>query len=331
VYSAASVTAIGVSAAPTPVVYTVGTFTAGGGFLTCYPPGVAGVNPAGPIGYLAGAATTLMRPEGVTASSVTGLFYATDFSNTALDEWQLSCPSGQLNVGPVRQLQGGLTQMGGPIGVAVDASRNVIYVANYHGSTVTMYHLNQNGNVAPVCVLAGLATRLSLPEHIAIEPAVAGARHSGYLYVANLGNNSVSVYPPVPCGNIAPFNRIAGPLTGLHRPTGIDVYTTRFPGHKGPAIYVADPATSEISVYTDGGGANRAPFQIIGGAPSMLACPNDVRVSAATLLIYAVDPCAMEIDAYANTTPFNMAPFLWYVAPGGFVDNAFGVWLSDRN
>lgn len=328
---------ISVSALPAlsalPDVYTVGTFPAGGGFLACYPPATAlGVNPANTIGDFDGLATTLTKPEGVTASAATGMFYATDFPRNAVDEWALPCPNGPTNIAPARRIHGALTQLSGPVGIAVDTSRNVIYVSNESGDRVTMYAPTANGNIAPFCTLQGAATRLSRPAHLAVEPALPGAQHPGFLYVTSLANRSVNVYPPVPCGNVNPVNRIVGPLTQMSFPFGIDVYATQFRGKKIPAaVFVADSNAGKIFVYTDGGPANRAPFEVIGGAGSMLVCPDDVRVSPVRLLIYAVDPCAMQIDAYAAGTVLNIPPSFWYVAPGGFVDSAMGVWLSNRN
>jgi hypothetical protein len=319
---------------PNPSVYTAGLFTNGGGFLACYPPAILpNPIPAAPTGFFAGAATTLTSPRGVTASAFTGMFYATDLTNNAVNEWFLPCPNGMVNQAPTVQIAGALTQLRAPVGIAVDTSRNVIYVANSGGNSVTMYTLGASGNVAPTCVLQGAATRLSRPVHIAIEPAVPGANRIGYLYVVNQGGPSITIYPPSPCGNLAPVDMIRGNATLMVRPYGIDVYETLV-GPPGPAIYVADPTTRNILEYRDTNGpVNRAPFRILGGGPSMLSCPSDVRVSRRTHLIYQVDPCNMEISAFKNAAVFNTAPLYWYLAgsPSQFVDQPFGIWLSDRN
>ena len=319
---------------PNPQVYTAGFFTAGGGFLTCYPPAnSSNPNPATPIGFFAGAATTLLVPKGVTASASTGAFYETDLGNNSVDEWPLPCPSGMVNLAPPAQIIGSLTQLASPVGIAVDVARNVLYVANSSSNSVAMFTLGANGNVAPTCLLQGSSTGLSRPEHIAVEPAVPGAHRIGFLYVVNQGNTSVTIYPPAPCGNIAPIDMIRGGATGMVHPYGIDVYSTRF-GHRGPAIYVADPGAHKILEYFDSHGpVNRTPFLRLGGPISMLSCPSDVRVSRATALIYQVDPCNMEISAFNNLTAFNMAPLYWYLASGStqFIDRPYGIWLSDRN
>ena len=333
VLCAAAFESPGALANPNPDVYTSGFFTAGGGFAACYPPAIpSNPNPATPIGYYAGSATTLVVPRGITANRIFNGYLVTDLANDAVDEWQV-CPNGANNMAPVAQIIGPLTQLNSPVGVAIDISQHVIYVANNTTNSIAMFHLNANGNVAPFCLLQGVSTGLNQPEHIAIEPPVAGAHHVSFLYVVNQGNTSITVYRPRPCGNVAPIYRIRGALTQMVHPYGIDVYETLInPG--GPAVYVADPSARKILEFSDTTGpANRAPFHTLGGPMSMLACPSDVRVSSLTEYIYQVDPCNMEISAFKNTTPFNTAPLYWYLAGSApqFIDNPFGLWLSDRN
>jgi DNA-binding beta-propeller fold protein YncE len=317
----------------------VGSFPAGGGYLFCYPAGAAGPNPANPFGGFAGAATTLNMPEGVTASAATNFFYATDRGANAVDEWNLPCPAPIVNVAPVRRVVGPATTLNLPIGVAVDVRRRLLYVANNGNNTVSIFRIGAFGNVPPICVLGGPATQLNGPAHIVVEPAIAGAAHPGWLYVANFGGASVTAYRPRSCGNVPPALTIKGPLTGLATPFGIDTYISQFPGHVGAsAIYVGDPQVGQVFVYKDGPPVNQAPFQVLGGPASTLVCPSDVRVSSQTFLIYAEDPCANNganpagrIDAFAPNAVFNVAPALWYVAPPGIISSPLGLWLLDRN
>jgi hypothetical protein len=326
------------SAAGTPVVYAVGTLPAGGGYMFCYPAAAGGANPANPFGGLAGAATKLNAPEGITASAATNLFYITDSAKNAVDEWPLPCPSPVANIAPPRRIVGPATTLVNPDGVAVDVKRRLLYVANSN-NTVSIFHLGAVGNVPPICLLAGAATQLSKPAHLAVEPTINGAQHPGWLYVANPGGSSVTVYPPMPCGNVPPGLVIAGPLTKLKTPFGIDLYLSQFPGHVNTiGIFVTDPTTARVHVYKDAPPGNQAPFQTLGGPASTLVCPSDVRVSSSTFLIYVEDPCANNgtnpagrIDAWGATAPFNVPPALWYVAPPGIISSPVGLWLFDRN
>jgi hypothetical protein len=324
------------SAAGPPVVYTVGISPAGAGYLDCYAPAVGGANPGTPIGGYAGGATTLAAPEGVTASRATGLFYATDRGANAVDEFKFACPHPIANVAPGR-LVGLATGLAQPVGIAIDLKNNVEYVSNFSANTVAMFPLGALGNVPPICVLGGPLTLLNGPAEIAVEPAIAGATHVGWIYVANFTGGDVTVYHPGACGNVAPAHMIKGALTKLVHPWGIDVFKSGNPNVPGPAIFVGDPAAKQVLVFPDAGPVNIPPIQDLGGAASTLKCPSSVRVSKVTQLTYVEDPCALNvgrpkgrIDAFAPNSPFNVAPAAWY-APPAVISQPMGLWLFDRS
>src|ERR1019366_5774137 len=56
------------------------------------------------------------------------------------------------NATPTATIIGGLTLLDEPAGIAIDASPiggvSDMYVANYYSDSVTIFHLNDNGNVA---------------------------------------------------------------------------------------------------------------------------------------------------------------------------------------
>jgi sugar lactone lactonase YvrE len=95
-----------------------------------------------------------------------------------------------------------LTQLGRPIGIALD-SKNNIYVTNSGGPpgvagySVTIYSAIGAGtgflNVAPVATIAGASTQLSFPSGIVLDS-------KGNIYVANLEageTNNVTAYSPL--------------------------------------------------------------------------------------------------------------------------------------
>src|SRR5207247_11230668 len=81
-------------------------------------------------------------------------------------------------------------------------------------------------------------TRLSRPEGIAFDAA-------GDLYVANVSNNSITVYAAGTTGNATPTATIAGSNTGLNGPTGIALDAA---GH----LKVANNGNSNITAYGEG-------------------------------------------------------------------------------
>ncbi len=90
-----------------------------------------------------------------------------------------------------------------------------LFVANYQGSTVTVYARTANGNLAPLRSIAGAATGLGQPTGLAFDP------NDDEIIVANEIGSSITVYARTAGGNMAPVRTIQGPQTGLQVPTGV--------------------------------------------------------------------------------------------------------------
>src|SRR5437773_2249047 len=91
-----------------------------------------------------------------------------------------------------------------------------LYVANYFGSSITVYAAGASGNATPTATIAGGNTGLNNPAGIALDGA-------GNIYVANDGGNSITVHAAGSSGNVTPMATIAGGNTGLNNPYGIAV------------------------------------------------------------------------------------------------------------
>src|SRR6266581_804323 len=93
---------------------------------------------------------------------------------------------------PTRTITGAHTGMNGPVGIARDAAGN-LYVANAGnsccglGNSITVYGSRATGNATPSAMITGGSTGLNRPVGIALDAA-------GRIYVANSGNNSITVY-----------------------------------------------------------------------------------------------------------------------------------------
>lgn len=100
-----------------------------------------------------------------------------------------------------------------------------IYVTNQNNS-VTVFALDATGNAAPVRMLAGANTMLSLPIGIGVD-------HQGNLYVANRTGGTVNVYTASANGNVAPTRTITSPGMGspqaLTLGAGDDLYVATCP------------------------------------------------------------------------------------------------------
>jgi sugar lactone lactonase YvrE len=77
-----------------------------------------------------------------------------------------------------------------------------IYVTNAGSNAVVVLPLSTSGNVAPLRVIAGATTGLSLPIGVTVDA-------SGNLYVANRTGAGVTVYPPTANGDVAPTKTLA--------------------------------------------------------------------------------------------------------------------------
>src|SRR6185503_13120373 len=164
-----------------------------------------------------------------------------------------------------------------PLGVAVDAVNNELFVSNDdHGGvgySITVYDLTTlgtGGNVAPIRKIAGAATMLSGPAGI----AVIGSE----LFVVNYdglginGRASIAVFPRNANGNVAPVRTIQGPGTGLYLLQGIvsDGYGR---------IYVANSYFNQPSlpgavlVFNTADAGDVAPVLTLGGDVTLLCHP----------------------------------------------------------
>src|SRR5262249_9531438 len=62
------------------------------------------------------------------------------------------------NASPLRTIQGPLTQMNWPTGIAIDEDRNELYVANDGGNSILVFDASAQGNAAPIRVIKGPAS-----------------------------------------------------------------------------------------------------------------------------------------------------------------------------
>ena len=100
------------------------------------------------------------------------------------------------DVAPLRTIQGPLTQLDWPMGIAVDEVNNEIIVANNGDSSVLIFARTANGNAAPTRVIRGSLTGITGPM------GVASAK--GEIWVANFGAHTALVFPRLAAGNVAP-------------------------------------------------------------------------------------------------------------------------------
>lgn len=121
-----------------------------------------------------------------------------------------------------------------------------VFVANYHGDSVTAWSLGTSGNTTPVFTI--LEPIGASPHQIAIN------HRAGELIVANNVSYTVSTYDRV-SGTLK--RTIGGDITGIIRPTGVAIDETR------GELYVANDWGQSITVYNELANGNVLPTRTI--------------------------------------------------------------------
>ncbi len=89
-------------------------------------------------------------------------------------------------------------------------------------NTITEYAPGATGNVAPIAVISGGSTGLSLPYGLTLDG-------SGNLFASNYAGSTITEYAAGATGNVAPIATIAGPATGLNGPASLTLRRLREP------------------------------------------------------------------------------------------------------
>lgn len=195
---------------------------------------------------------------------------------------------------PLRFIQGGKTQLADPHGMAIDAKRQLMFVANHGGfhekipgaepalsfagaggkdvpnwpdggqkpgsgrnlpPSITVYPLKGRGDLAPLQVIQGPKTRLNWPTGLAID------EERGELYVANDMDDSIAVFDATATGDVAPKRMIRGPKSNVKNPTGVWLDL------KNKEVWAANFGNHSATVYPMDASGDVAPLRMIRSGP----------------------------------------------------------------
>jgi hypothetical protein len=272
-----------------------------------------------PAAAIAGALTTLSTPRALQIDAATDrLYVANQRAGSILVFSPASTATG--NVAPSAILAGSNTGLSSPVAIALDTTRNILYVAD--GTTIFVY-----GNIAS----------LSGPTNTgAAQSFVAGFTISGMfvdpanniLYVADAADNIVAVFQSANTQTGIGFaaQTIVGPDTGLSKPTGVVL---------DPAgrLFVSNPGTPSLTAYpnptvTTG---DALPAVIIQGnstglnSPAQMAATNSVSNGA----LFVADPTASVVLVYSPistvTGNVNLAPSAQFAGATTTLSNPLGI------
>jgi 6-phosphogluconolactonase (cycloisomerase 2 family) len=175
----------------------------------------------------------------------------------------------QGNEEPLREITGPATQLEDPHGIALDSTRNLLFVVNYGNArpgerrsdgsfehpSITVYPLDASGDAAPLRVIEGDKTQLNWPAGMAVDA------ERGDIYIANDGGHSVVVFRVTDGGNVAPYRTIQGPKTNLKNPTGVSVDL------EARELWVSNFGNHAATVFPLDARGDVAPLRTIRAAP----------------------------------------------------------------
>lgn len=253
-----------------------------------------------PNATISGSATKLAAPQYLFVDAANDrLFVANSGSGSILIFEHASAKTG--NVAPERAISGTTTTLVVPADVALDASRDLLYVADGANVLVFASASTINGNAAPArTISAGFTISAMLVDS-------GGDR----LFLANGTGNAVDIYDAASTlNNTVSANRIvSGPQTQLSTPSGLQF-------DAGGRLVVGNSGSAAITIYSNAAtvDGNIAPAASILGSKTHLAGPAQIAVETGTNdQLFVADGTAGSILGFAkfgsangNLAPTNM-------------------------
>jgi len=132
----------------------------------------------------------------------------------------------------------------------------------------------------------------------ASQPALA----QNELFVANAGNNSVTVFSRTASGNTAPIRTLVGAATGLSSIQALAVDVTN------DELFVANGSGPAITVYSLAASGNTAPLRTLTGAATGMSQPIYLAVDPTNNELFVTNANNQAITVYSRTASGNTAP-----------------------
>ena len=107
-------------------------------------------------------------------------------------------------MGPIRTITGKKTGLDRPTGVAFDAGRQELYVADETAHTVSVFSASAQGDAEPIRVLKGPKTMMKIPSDVFLDTV------NNEMWVASFGNHLALAYKLGASGDTAPVRIIRG-------------------------------------------------------------------------------------------------------------------------
>ena len=169
-------------------------------------------------------------------------------------------------------------------------AQDELFVTNQDSNSVTVYFRTADGDVTPVRTLSEGLTGLSDPSGLFLDTV------NNELFVANAGNDTVTVYPlnwtdP----NTPPIRKLDGLLTGLKTPTGVFVDTVH------GELFVANFIAGSVTVYSRTASGDTGPTRTLIGGSTGLAGPFGLAVDTVHNELFVANFSTPSVTVYSRT------------------------------
>jgi hypothetical protein len=150
------------------------------------------------------------------------------------------------------------------------------------------------------------------------------------LFVANIGNNSITVYSRAATGNTAPLRTLSGAATGLNEPEGLVVDAV----HQEILVVntgLVNPPGPSITVYSLTASGNTLPLRTLAGPSTGLLEPTGLALDLAHDEILVMSTSAKAILAYSRAASGDSPPLRTIAGPATGLNAPVGLAVDPTN
>jgi len=248
-----------------------------------------------PGAVIKGSSTTLSNPQFVAFNATADSLYVANVSAASVVIYDgVSTKNG--DTPPTRIITGAAsTPMISPSSVALDTTRDLLYVADGAEIWVFSSASTANGSVA---FSRDITVSFTI-QQIFLDEA------NDRLYATDAANNAVNVFDSASqLDLITPATRsLTGPHTQLSQPEGMAI-------DPSGDLVVTNLGTGSITVYGNAATitGDIAPTAVISGAATTLSKPQQIIQSSTTNEVYLADSDASEVAVFAGIAGLNGSP-----------------------
>ena len=189
---------------------------------------------------------------------------------------------------PIRLLQGDMTKMADPHGIAIDSRRDLLYVSNWGSGNFR--EPPPGGPIEGTLGRGGGHPNWPIGRNYQIPG-------SGFV-----GPPSITVYPRTARGNVAPTRTITGPKTQLNWPTALSV------NPENGEVYVANDTEHSILVFAANANGDVAPIRVLKGPKTTLKNPTGVHYDVKNKELWVANFGAHSATVFAPDANGDIPP-----------------------